>query len=145
LAGLATSSRQRFDNTTFRTVLITGEHEQLTVMRLRPGEEIGREVHDDHDQFLRIEQGRARVEFGRSADEVDETHEVEDDWAIIVPAGVWHNVINVGDADVKLYSLCPSRASAGCRPPHGGRGRRRGGSAPELGRSTASVSRPASG
>jgi hypothetical protein len=45
LAGLATSSRQRFDNTTFRTVLFTGEHEQLTVMRLRPGEEIGREVH----------------------------------------------------------------------------------------------------
>lgn len=93
------------DNTTFRTVLFTGAHEQLTVMRLQPGEDIGREVHDDHDQFLRIEEGRARVEFGRSADEVDETHEVEDDWAIIVPAGVWHNVVNEGDADVKLYSL----------------------------------------
>jgi mannose-6-phosphate isomerase-like protein (cupin superfamily) len=93
------------DNTAFRTVLFTGAHEQLTVMRLQPGEDIGREVHDDHDQFLRIEEGRARVEFGRSADEVDETHEVEDDWAIIVPAGVWHNVVNEGDADVKLYSL----------------------------------------
>jgi mannose-6-phosphate isomerase-like protein (cupin superfamily) len=93
------------DNTTFRTVLFTGEHEQLTVMRLQPGEDIGREVHDDHDQFLRIEEGRARVELGRSADEIDETHEVEDDWAIIVPAGVWHNVVNVGDTDVKLYSL----------------------------------------
>jgi mannose-6-phosphate isomerase-like protein (cupin superfamily) len=93
------------DNTTFRTVLFTGEREQLTVMRLQPGEDIGREVHDDHDQFLRIEEGRARVELGRGADEADETHEVEDDWAIIVPAGVWHNVINVGDADVKLYSL----------------------------------------
>lgn len=93
------------DNTTFRTVLFTGAHEQLTVMRLQPGEDIGREVHDDHDQFLRIEEGRARVEFARSAEEVDQTHEVEDDWAIIVPAGVWHNVVNVGDADVKLYSL----------------------------------------
>jgi mannose-6-phosphate isomerase-like protein (cupin superfamily) len=93
------------DNTAFRAVLFTGAHEQLTVMRLQPGEDIGREVHDDHDQFLRIEEGRARVEFGRSADEVDETHEVEDDWAIIVPAGVWHNVVNEGDADVKLYSL----------------------------------------
>jgi mannose-6-phosphate isomerase-like protein (cupin superfamily) len=93
------------DNTTFRTVLFTGEREQLTVMRLQPGEDIGREVHDDHDQFLRIEEGRARVELGRGADEADETHEVEDDWAIIVPAGVWHNVINMGDADVKLYSL----------------------------------------
>jgi mannose-6-phosphate isomerase-like protein (cupin superfamily) len=85
-------------------VLFTGEHEQLTVMRLQPGEDIGREVHDDHDQFLRIEEGRARVELGRDTDEVDETHEVEDDWAIIVPA-VWHKVIDVGDADVKLYSL----------------------------------------
>jgi mannose-6-phosphate isomerase-like protein (cupin superfamily) len=100
------------DNTTFRTVLFTGEHEQLTVMGLQPGEDIGREVHDDHDQFLRIEEGRARVEFGRSADEVDETHEVEDDWAIIVPAGVWHNVINVGDADVKLYSLYAARVAS---------------------------------
>jgi hypothetical protein len=70
-------------------VLFTGEHEQLTVMRLQPGEDIGREVHDDHDQFLRIEEGRARVELGRDTDEVEETHEVEDDWAIIVPA-VWH-------------------------------------------------------
>ena len=93
------------DNTTFRTVLFTGEHEQLTVMRLQPGEDIGREVHEDHDQFLRIEEGRARVEFGKGGDQVDETHEVEDDWAIIVPAGVWHNVVNVGDADLKLYSL----------------------------------------
>jgi mannose-6-phosphate isomerase-like protein (cupin superfamily) len=86
-------------------VLFTGEHEQLTVCVFQRGEDIGREVHDDHDQFLRIEEGRARVELSRSADEVDETHEVEDDWAIIVPAGVWRNVINVGDADVKLYSL----------------------------------------
>jgi mannose-6-phosphate isomerase-like protein (cupin superfamily) len=93
------------DNTTFRPVLFTGAHERLTVMRLQPGADIGREVHDDHDQFLRIEEGRARVEFGRGADEVDETHEVDDDWAIIVPAGVWHNVITVGDADVKLCSL----------------------------------------
>jgi mannose-6-phosphate isomerase-like protein (cupin superfamily) len=93
------------DNMTFRTVLFTGAHEQLTVMRLQPGEDIGREVHDDHDQFLRIEEGRARVESGRSAGEVDETHEVEDAWAIIVPAGVWHNVVNEGDTDVKLYSL----------------------------------------
>ena len=57
------------------------------------------------DQFLRLEQGRARVEFGRSKDAIDETHEVEDDWAFIVPAGVWHNVVNIGTEDVKLYSL----------------------------------------
>jgi mannose-6-phosphate isomerase-like protein (cupin superfamily) len=93
------------DNDTFRTVLFTGEHTQLTVMRLGPGEDIGREAHPHLDQFLRIEQGSARVELGRSEDQIDETHEVEDDWAMIVPAGVWHNVVNTGTGDMKLYSL----------------------------------------
>jgi mannose-6-phosphate isomerase-like protein (cupin superfamily) len=97
--------RATVDNSTFRTVLFTGPHAQLTVMSLQPGEEIGREVHEDRDQFLRLEQGKARVEFGRSGDAVDETHEVEADWAVIVPAGVWHNLVNVGDDEVKLYSL----------------------------------------
>ena len=92
-------------NTNFRTVAYTGEHTQLTLMRLGPGEEIGWERHGHLDQFLRLEQGRARVEFGRTEDAVDESHEVMDDWAFIVPAGVWHNVVNVGDDDVKLYSL----------------------------------------
>jgi mannose-6-phosphate isomerase-like protein (cupin superfamily) len=97
--------RATLDNDTFRTVLFTGEHTQLTVMRLGPGEDIGREAHSHLDQFLRIEQGSARVELGRGEDEIDETHEVEGDWAIIVPAGVWHNVVNTGSGDVKLYSL----------------------------------------
>jgi mannose-6-phosphate isomerase-like protein (cupin superfamily) len=97
--------QETLDNTTFRTVVFTGEHTQLTVMRLAPGEDIGREAHHDRDQFLRIEQGQARVELGRTADAVDETHEVEDDWAIIVPAGVWHNVVNTGSGELRLYSL----------------------------------------
>ena len=98
-------SRLTLDNTNFRTVVHTGEHTQLTLMRLGPGEEIGWERHGHLDQFLRLEQGRARVEFGANEDAVDETHEVEDDWAFIVPAGVWHNVVNIGEGDVKLYSL----------------------------------------
>jgi mannose-6-phosphate isomerase-like protein (cupin superfamily) len=93
------------DNDNFRRVVYTGAHTQLTVMRLRPGEEIGWEAHPNLDQFLRIEQGTARVEFGKTEANVDETHAVEDDWAIIVPAGVWHNVVNTGDGEVKLYSL----------------------------------------
>jgi len=97
--------RTTLENETFRTVIHTGEHTQLTVMRLAPGEDIGREVHPHLDQFLRIESGTGRAEFGRSEDGVDETHDVEDDWAIIVPAGVWHNVVNTGDRDLKLYSL----------------------------------------
>ena len=92
-------------NDNFRAVVYTGAHTQLTVMRLGPGEEIGWEAHPNLDQFLRIEQGQARVEFGRDRDKVDENHSVEDDWAIIVPAGVWHNVVNTGSGAVKLYSL----------------------------------------
>ena len=93
------------ENSTFRTVLFTGEHTQLTVMRLAPGEDIGREVHPNLDQFLRIERGQARVELGATEENVDETHDIADDWAVIVPAGVWHNVVNTGTGDVKLYSL----------------------------------------
>ena len=92
-------------NETFRTVLFTGEHTQLTVMRLAPGEEIGRERHPNLDQFIRIEEGHARIELGFSEDTIDETHDAEDDWAAIIPAGVWHNVVNAGDGDLKLYSL----------------------------------------
>jgi mannose-6-phosphate isomerase-like protein (cupin superfamily) len=93
------------DNTNFRTVVFTGGHTQLTLMSLAPGEEIGWEAHDHLDQFLRLEQGTARVELGKTEDGVDETHEIGDDWAFIVPAGVWHNVVNIGEDAVKLYSL----------------------------------------
>ncbi|HEX4905048.1 MAG TPA: cupin domain-containing protein [Acidimicrobiales bacterium] len=92
-------------NTTFRTVLFTGKHTQLTVMHLQAGEEIGLEAHEEIDQFIRVEEGSARVTMGRSKETVDETHELEDDWAVIIPAGVWHNVINTGDGPLKLYSL----------------------------------------
>lgn len=105
LGWVADVERETLENTNFRTVLFTGEQVQLTVMRLAPGEEIGVEMHEHLDQFLRIEQGAGRVTFGRAADQVDETHDVEDDWAVIVPGGVWHNVINTGTGDLKLYSL----------------------------------------
>jgi mannose-6-phosphate isomerase-like protein (cupin superfamily) len=93
------------ENATFRTVLFTGEHTQLTVMRLGPGEDIGREVHPHLDQFIRVEEGEGRAELGTSEDRVDEAHDVRDDWAIVVPAGVWHNVVNTGAGELKLYSL----------------------------------------
>jgi mannose-6-phosphate isomerase-like protein (cupin superfamily) len=97
--------RETLDNETFRTVVYTGAHTQLTLMRLAPGEDIGLEAHPHLDQFLRVEAGRGRVELGRSEDAVDEAHEVEADWAVIVPAGVWHNLVNTGDEELKLYSL----------------------------------------
>jgi mannose-6-phosphate isomerase-like protein (cupin superfamily) len=105
LGWVADVEQATLDNTNFRTVLFTGEHTQLTVMAIPPGGEIGWEAHHDIDQFLRLEQGEARVDFGSSEDGVDESHEIGDDWAIIVPAGVWHNVVNTGDEELKLYSL----------------------------------------
>ncbi len=92
-------------NATFRTVLFTGKRMQLTVMSIGPGEEIGLEIHDDTDQFLRVEAGSARVVMGTSKDKLDEVHELADDWAVIVPAGTWHNVINTGKTALKLYSI----------------------------------------
>ena len=97
--------RETIDNETFRTVLWTGDHSQLTVMSIPAGEDIGKEVHPDHDQFLRIEQGSARVEMGPSENEVDFTQDVGADWAIVVPAGVWHNVVNTGEGELKVYSI----------------------------------------
>jgi mannose-6-phosphate isomerase-like protein (cupin superfamily) len=97
--------RETLENATFRTVVFTGEHTQLTVMQIPAGEEIGREVHHDRDQFLRIEQGQARLELGEAEDIVDEAHDVGTDWAMIVPAGVWHNLVNKGAEELKLYSL----------------------------------------
>ena len=105
LGWTANIERETLQNATFRTVLFTGSQMQLTVMSLRAGEEIGLEAHEDTDQFIRVEEGRARVTFGRSKDSIDETHELSDDDAVIIAAGTWHNVINVGDGDLKLYSL----------------------------------------
>jgi mannose-6-phosphate isomerase-like protein (cupin superfamily) len=92
-------------NENFRTVIQTGTHAQLTVMSIEVGSEVGREVHGHLDQFLRIEEGQARVEFGPTEQEITETYEVEDDWAIIVPAGTWHNIVNTGTDKLKLYSI----------------------------------------
>ena len=93
------------DNTTFRTVLYTGASLQLTVMCLQPGEEIGVEMHDHLDQFIRIEKGQAQVTLGSTADRVEIIHEVAADWVVIIPGGTWHNVINAGTSELQLYSL----------------------------------------
>jgi mannose-6-phosphate isomerase-like protein (cupin superfamily) len=91
-------------NENFRTAAWTGANLQMTLMTIQPGDDIGLEVHDDHDQFLRIEQGTALVEMGPSETELHE-YEAADDYAIFVPAGVWHNVVNTGDEPLKLYSI----------------------------------------
>lgn len=93
------------DNENFRDTLWTGKHLQMTVMSIPAGGEIGAEVHDDHDQFLRVEAGKARVKIGKDENNLDIDQEVEDDWAIFVPAGKWHNVLNEGSEPLKVYSI----------------------------------------
>jgi mannose-6-phosphate isomerase-like protein (cupin superfamily) len=92
-------------NTMFRSTLWTGEHFQLTLMSLNPGEDIGLEVHPNHDQFIRIEEGEGRVQMGNSEDALDYVVDVQDNYAFIIPAGKYHNLVNTGDIPLKLYSI----------------------------------------
>jgi mannose-6-phosphate isomerase-like protein (cupin superfamily) len=87
-------------NTDYRRVLYTGEHSQLVVMSIEPGDEIGEEVHEGIDQFIRVESGSGQVILHG-----DQVSQLSDDWAVIIPAGVQHNVVNTGDEPLKLYSL----------------------------------------
>lgn len=86
------------ENENFRKVLYTGKNSQLVVMSIASGEEIGEEVHE-LDQFIRIEEGNGKAIL----DGVE--HEIEDDWAIVIPAGMKHNVINTADEPLKLYTI----------------------------------------
>ena len=96
-------------NDTYRTVLWTGEYMQLTVMSLLPGEDIGLEIHDDHDQFIRVEAGEGIVKMGDTKDDLSFQQRVEDDFAIMIPAGKWHNVENDTDKPLKIYSIYAPR------------------------------------
>jgi mannose-6-phosphate isomerase-like protein (cupin superfamily) len=87
------------ENENFRKVLFTAPSSQLVLMSLKPGEEIGEEVHEKVDQFFRIEDGKAKFVID------GEETEAEEDWAIVVPQGARHNVINTGDDDLKLYTI----------------------------------------
>jgi mannose-6-phosphate isomerase-like protein (cupin superfamily) len=88
-------------NKYFRKVLFTGKYAQLVVMCLQPGEEIGSEVHDNVDQFFRIEEGEAKFVFGDK-----EEHLVQSGGAVVVPAGTHHNVINTSKStQLKIYTV----------------------------------------
>ncbi len=92
-------------NNTFRTALWTGSHLQVTVMSIDVGDDIGLEVHPTVDQFLRIEEGQGIVQMGDRENQLDFEAEVYDDYAIMVPAGKWHNLTNTGDKALKLYTI----------------------------------------
>ncbi len=93
--------KQTLENNYFRQVLFTGKHAQLVLMCLQPGEEIGNEVHQNVDQFFRLEQGKAKFVLNEN-----EIHVAKDGDAVIVPAGTYHNVINTSQTEkLKLYTI----------------------------------------
>jgi mannose-6-phosphate isomerase-like protein (cupin superfamily) len=102
------------DNHNYRAVAWSGKYLQLTLMSIPPGEDVGLEAHPETDQFLRLDAGRGRVQMGPAEDDLDFEQEVEDGWAIFVPAGTWHNVTNIGDEPMQLYAVyAPVHHAAG--------------------------------
>ena len=95
---IANIEKATLENTDYRRVLYTAKNSQLVLMNVQPGDEIGEETHQ-LDQFIRIEQGQARV----TLDGVD--HDVQDEFAIVIPAGTKHNVVNTGTEELKLYTV----------------------------------------
>ena len=97
---VANIETETLQNENFRKVLFTGPKCQLVVMTLVPGEDIGAEVHEDHDQFIRIEEGEGKAVID------GEEFDISDDWAVVIPAGAEHNVINTSATNkMKLYTI----------------------------------------
>jgi mannose-6-phosphate isomerase-like protein (cupin superfamily) len=93
------------DNTNFRTAKWTGSNLQMTVMSIPEGKDIGLETHTGNDQFIRVESGSAKVVMGETKDALTYEKSIGDDWAIFIPAGYWHNIINTGNKPLKVYVI----------------------------------------
>lgn len=92
-------------NNTFRTAIWTGKNLQVTVMSIKSGEDVGVEVHPEMDQFLRIEDGEGVIQMGNRKDNLTLMRRVEEDDAIMIPAGTWHNLTNTSNEPLKLHSI----------------------------------------
>lgn len=97
--------KETLANANYRTVAWSGRYLQLTLMSIPAGADIGLEAHPETDQFLRLDGGRGRVQMGPAEDRLDFDREVEDGWAVFVPAGTWHNITNIGDGPMQLYAV----------------------------------------
>jgi len=92
-------------NTNYRKTIWTGESLQVTMMSIEPGEEMGVEVHPEHDQFYRIEKGEGLFQAGPARDKLNYAVPIKSDWAAMVPKGTWHNITNTGMRAIKLYTV----------------------------------------
>lgn len=101
-------------NDNYRTVVWSGTYLQVTLMSIPVGESIGLEAHPDIDQFLRLDAGNGRCVMGPAQDDLTFSQEVSDGWSIQVPAGTWHDVINIGTEPMRLYAVyAPVHHAAG--------------------------------
>lgn len=102
------------ENDNYRVVAWSGNYLQVTLMSIPPGGDVGLEAHPDTDQFLRLDAGRGRVQMGPDKDRLDFDQEVSDGWAVMVPAGTWHNITNIGEEPMRLYTVyAPVHHAAG--------------------------------
>lgn len=92
-------------NSTYRTAIWTGKHLQVTVMSINVGDDIGLEIHPTTDQFIRIEEGQGLVQMGDSQDRLDFEARASEDYAVMIPAGKWHNITNTGNKPLKIYAI----------------------------------------
>lgn len=98
--GVFNIERETRSNEDYRRVLRTGSRHQIVLMKLKPGEEIGSEVHGDTDQFIRLEQGTGKAVIN------GKEYSIRDDWAVDVQAGTRHNIINTSRTEaMKLYTI----------------------------------------
>jgi mannose-6-phosphate isomerase-like protein (cupin superfamily) len=95
-------NKMTLDNNNYRKVISTTNHQQLVLMSLKPKEEIGMEIHKKVDQFIRIEKGTALAIIGK---ENPKKYKLKKEFFITIPAGTYHNIINIGRSDLKLYSI----------------------------------------
>ena len=93
------------DNTNYRSVAWSGRYLQVTLMSIPVGSDIGLEMHPETDQFLRLDAGQGRVQIGTAKDQLTFEEEVSDGWCILIPAGFWHNVTNIGEEPMQLYAI----------------------------------------
>ncbi len=92
-------------NNTYRTALWTGDHLQLTLMSINPGEDVGLELHPDTDQFFMLAEGKGYVVMGPEKNNLNYKKTVYKNYAFIIPAGTWHNFVNTGSKPAKLFSI----------------------------------------
>ena len=101
-------------NTNYRSVAWSGRYLQVTLMSIPVGADIGLAAHPETDQFLRLEAGSGRVQMGAAKDKLTFEKDISNGWCVLVPAGTWHNITNIGPTPMRVYTIyAPAHHSPG--------------------------------